>query len=220
MFVRRHLSSATVAQPLCASASASSSWRTSRCLSSRMRTSNHEELRVVRVRLLDHYLLNPHLLGMELCLEVGSKVSGGGANSTGETVIGTVSRAKRGATPTLGVGMRGMHCTHTLCRGHWQWGRLKARSCALPRSYPLSWGRGAGGREKASPSKKAGGGRARDLLLPALPGTSAERQSTGRDLEDALRGEPTEKPSTGEVTACPARATGARLLPRRGGGGR
>ena len=78
----------------------------------------HEELRVVRVRFLHHYPLKPHLLGMELCLEVGPQVSVGRMDSTGETAIGTVGGAERGMNPTLSVGMRGVRSTHTLCRGH------------------------------------------------------------------------------------------------------
>ena len=65
----------------------------------------------------------------------------------------------------------------------------------VPGRIPFSWGRGAGGREKDSSSGKNGGGRARDLLLPTFPGTSAVRQFTGRDPEDALRREATGKTS-------------------------
>ena len=82
----------------------------------------HEELRVVRVRLLDHYLLNPHLLGMELCLELGPELPAGRRNSTREAVIGTTGRAESGSGPTFSVGMRGLNPTETLRRGRRKWG--------------------------------------------------------------------------------------------------
>ena len=55
-------------------------------------------------------------------------------------------------------------------------------------------------------------------MLPALPGTSTERQPPGRDPDDALRRDTTEKPSTIDVSLCPTRATGVKPIPRRGGG--
>ena len=74
----------------------------------------HKELRVVRVRLLYHYLLDPYLMGMELCLDVGPEVPARRNNSTSEAAIGTVSRAERGMYPTLTVGMRGVNSTDAL----------------------------------------------------------------------------------------------------------